>query len=159
MIYKNDWDDQHRYLAGEIFKKEEKMNDIDEKEKFLRILQNSQAGLKRKTVVEKVGSQVTSKDSDLIQIDTDSCLDEGGGIKEVDIFNIKVFACGCKVDGRSNFGGIDYKGNIVCSRHYYRCIRCRRPLSTLTVKPIKGYCYCARCARIVKFLKFLGLKK
>jgi len=130
----------------------------NEGEILKRLLQNSLSGIERKTTIEKISGQVI-KDGDLIQVDKDSHLDERGGIREIDIFRIKVYACGCRVDGRTNFGGVDYKGNIVCVKHYYRCVRCRRSLSVLTVKPINGYCYCARCARIVKFLRFLGLRK
>jgi len=131
----------------------------DSKEIIARLLQGSEAGIEKKTTIERLGGQVTIKNSDFIQIDKDCQLDENDSIREVTIFNIKVFACGCKANGRENFGGVDYMGNLTCNKHFYRCIRCRRPLSTITVKPINGYCYCARCARIVKFLRFLGLKK
>ena len=131
----------------------------DPRELLARLLQDSQAGIEKKKTVERIVGQVTLENSDLIQIDKDSHYGENDGIHEVNTINIKVFACGCKVQDRSNWGGIDYKGNVCCIRHFYRCVRCRRPLSTLTVKSIHGYCYCARCARIVKFLKFLGLKK
>jgi len=135
------------------------MNKKEEQEKLLRILQNSHSGLEEKTTTERICGQVTQEDNELIRIDKNSHMTENGGIREVNIFNIRTYACGCRVDGRANFGGVDYKGNFVCSKHFYRCIRCRKALSILTVKPIRGYCYCRRCARIVKFLRFIGLKK
>jgi hypothetical protein len=131
----------------------------EEQEKLLMLLQNSQSGLEKKTVIERITGRVKLKDGDLIQIDKDCFLDENNAIREINVFNVKVFSCGCKADGRSNLGGVDYKGNVVCIKHFFRCVRCQRPLSTLTVKSIQGYCYCGRCARIVKFLKFLGIKK
>jgi len=131
----------------------------EEQEKLIMLLQNSQSGLERKTTVEKITGQINLEDGDLIQVDKNCFLDENNSIQEVNVFLIKTFACGCKADGRSNLGGVDYKGNVVCIKHLYRCVRCQRPLSTLTVKSIKGYCYCAKCALIVKFFKFLGIKK
>ncbi len=131
----------------------------EEQEKLFMLLQNSQSGIEKKTTVEKITGQISLDDGDIIQIEKNCILDENDNIREDTVFNVKVFSCGCKANGRSNFGGIDYKGNVACVKHFFRCVRCQRPLSTLTVKSIKGYCYCARCARIVKFLGFLGIKK
>jgi hypothetical protein len=130
-----------------------------EREMLAGLLQNNLSGVEKKIIIEKISGRVVQDGDDLIQIDKDCHLDESGGIREINIFRIKVFACGCRADGRNNLGGVDYKGNIVCSRHFYRCIRCRKPLSSLTVKSINGFCYCARCHRIVKILRFFGLKK
>lgn len=130
-----------------------------EREQLERLLQNTFTGIERKTIIERIGGRVAKDGDDLIQIDKDCRLDESGGIQESNIFNIKFYACGCRADGKQNFGGVDYKGNIVCSKHYYRCIKCRRSLSILTVKPIDGICYCSKCARVTKILRFFGLKK
>jgi len=131
----------------------------EEQEKLLMLLQNSQSGLEKKTTIEKITGHISLEDGDMIQVEKNCFLDENESIREISVFNVKVFSCGCKADGRSNLGGVDYKGNVVCNKHLFRCIRCQRPLSTLTVKTIQGYCYCAKCARIVKFLRFLGIKK
>ena len=130
----------------------------NERERMIRLLQDSLAGIEHKTTVERLGGMIMNGE-DLIQIDKDSHLGEGGGIREVQTFNVRVYSCGCRADGRSNFGGIDYKGNVACQLHWFRCIRCRRPLSTLTMKAIHGVAYCKRCYRISKFRRFLGLKK
>lgn len=131
----------------------------DPKELLMRLLQNSQSGIENKRTIERVCGEVKHENGDLIQIDKECYLDETGGVREVNITNIRVYACGCKVEGRANFGGMDYKGNLVCVRHFFRCIRCRRPLSILTVKAINGICYCSRCVRIVKIKRFFGLRK
>lgn len=131
----------------------------DSKNLIARLLQDIQSGIESKKTIEKINGQVTIDDAELIEIIKEAHLGANGGIEEKNIINIKVFACGCKVQDRTNWGGIDYKGNICCIKHFYRCVRCRRPLSTLTVKPVNGFCYCARCARIVQLKKFLGLKK
>jgi len=133
--------------------------DQQEMDKLLKILQNGVEGIERKTTIEKITGHISLEDGDMIQVEKNCFLDENDSIREVSVFNVKVFSCGCKADGRSNLGGVDYKSNVVCNKHLYRCIRCQRPLSTLTVKSIQGYCYCVRCARIVKFLRLLGIKK
>jgi hypothetical protein len=135
------------------------INNEDENEKLLKMLLDNLSGIEKKRIIERITGRVIQENDDLIQIDKESQLDETGGIRQVDTFNIRVFACGCKSNGRSNFGGIDFAGNVACSKHFYRCIRCRRPLSSLTVKPIHGIAYCPRCKRVVKFLRFFGLKK
>jgi hypothetical protein len=124
-----------------------------------RLIRNSVSGIERKIIIERLGGQITKDGDDLIQIDKDCQCDDNGVIQESNIFNIRFYACGCRADGRKNFGGVDYLGHVVCSKHFYRCIRCRRPLSIRTVKPLDGICYCAKCRRIVKLLRFLGLKK
>jgi hypothetical protein len=131
----------------------------EEREKLERLLRSSLSGIEKKIIIEKLTGRVIKNGEELIKIEKESRLDGDGGIKTIDVFKISVFACGCKADGRRNFGGIDYKGNVVCNRHYYRCLRCRKPLSILTVKPINGIAYCERCSRIVKILRFFGLKK
>lgn len=123
------------------------------------LIQNARSGLEKKIIIERLSGKAVKDGDDLIQIDKESYLESDGNIKETNIFKIRTYSCGCQAFGRNNFGGVDHKGNIVCKRHFYRCIRCRRPLSVLTVKPIDGICYCARCRRIVKFLRFFGLKK
>jgi|GEM_PF-3272767 hypothetical protein len=133
--------------------------DDRERAELERLLQNSQAGIEKKTIIERLSGKIADGSEDFIQIDKETQLESDGTIREISVFKIGIYACGCKSNGRSNFGGVDYKGNIVCAKHFYRCVRCHRPLSVLTVKSIKGYCYCARCARIVKLLRFLGLKK
>jgi hypothetical protein len=136
-----------------------RINNEDENERLVRMLMDSLSGIEKKRIIERITGTVVRNNDNLIQIDKESQLDRDGGIRQVDTFNLKVFACGCKSDGRGNWGGVDYRGNITCAKHFYRCIRCRRPLSSLTVKPIKGIAYCARCRRVVRFLRFFGLKK
>lgn len=130
----------------------------NEREQMIRLIQNSLAGIEHKTIIERLGGRIVDG-GDLIQIDNECRVEEGGGLREVNVFQIKYYSCGCRADGRSNFGGIDYKGNVACQLHWFRCIRCRRPLSTLTMKAIHGVAYCKRCYRISKFRRFLGLKK
>jgi hypothetical protein len=130
-----------------------------EKAALERLLQSSLTGIEKKTIIERLTGRIVKDGDDFIQIDKESKLDEDGSIREFNIFSVRIYSCGCKSTGRSNFGGVDYRGNVVCNKHYYRCLRCRRALSILTVKPIDGICYCARCSRVVKFLRFLGLKK
>jgi hypothetical protein len=128
-----------------------------EREEMIRLLQGSLAGIEHKTTVERLGGMIMNGE-DLIQIDNDSHLAEGGGIREVQTFKIRVYTCGCRADGRTNFGGIDYRGNVACSRHFWRCLDCLRPLSILTVRTINGVAYCRRCYRIEKLKRFFGLK-
>jgi len=135
------------------------INNEDENERLLKLLLENLSGIEKKRIIERITAGAIKVDDNLIQIDKESELDETGGIRQVDTFNIRTFACGCKSNGRSSLGGVDYKGNVVCTKHFYRCIRCRRPLSSLTVKPIHGIAYCPRCKRVVKLLRFFGLKK
>lgn len=129
------------------------------RERLERVLSNSLSGIENKVIIERVVGKVVKEGDDLIEIEKQCQLDENGGIQEIHIFKIKTYACGCRANGRNNFGGIDFKGNVVCAKHYYRCIRCRKPLSILTVKAINGIAYCPSCARITKILRFFGLKK
>jgi len=109
----------------------------------LRALLSSQA--ESKTIIERIIPGSIKHNNKMIEVNVTGGL-ENGSLTEKTIFNVPVYDCGCKSEGRSNLGGIDYKGNIVCVKHFFRCGRCHRPLSILTVKPKNGRCYCGWCS-------------
>lgn len=130
----------------------------EELERFIRILSN---GIEKKITTERISDEDIKQSGKIIEITKDTSLDNStGSIQEQVTFNIRTLSCGCVVQGRQDLGGICQKcGNIVCKRHFYRCLRCRKGLCCKCVSSIETLVYCKRCSRIVKLLRFLRFKK
>ena len=132
--------------------------DNEELERFLRTLSN---GIEKKITTESISDEDVKATGKIIEITNDTSLNENtGGIQEQITFKIRTLSCGCVAQGRQDIGGICQKcGNIVCKKHFYRCLRCRKGLCCKCVSSIESIVYCKKCARITKFLRLLRLKK
>lgn len=118
----------------------------EDMEKLLKILGNQ---IESKNTTERLVTGSIKEDGNIFEVKKSSSL-ENGGITENTTFNLRILDCGCISHGRKNVSGVDYKGYVVCPRHFFRCLRCHRPLSIKTVKPQNGICYCSRCSFIRK---------
>ena len=109
------------------------------------------SGIEKKKTVERISGKVINKNSEIIEIQQESSLDPDGGINDKTEFKLHLLSCGCVCQGRYDIGGVDWKGNVTCKRHFWRCHHCHRPLSPLTVRVINGVTYCAFCYWKIKF--------
>jgi hypothetical protein len=130
-------------------------------EELERLIRTLSTGIERKSTVERISTEDIRQDGKIIEILKDSSLDATtGGINEQIVFKVKTLSCGCAIQGRRELGGICQKcGNIVCKRHFYRCIRCQKGICCRCISAIDGIVYCKKCGRITKLLRFLKLKK
>ncbi|MFA5033801.1 MAG: hypothetical protein WC614_12390 [bacterium] len=110
-------------------------------EQLLQIL----SGIERKNTVEKIDGTTVRESGKIIEIQQNSILGQDGAIEDTTTYSLHTLDCGCIAQSRQDIGGKDWKGNIVCRRHFYRCAHCFLPLSSLTVRVINGKCYCGPC--------------
>lgn len=114
-----------------------------------------QSLISAKQTTEQISDEAMKPGDPAFQVESLSGVANGGLVEQI-TFKRKIFpGCGCICHDAKDIAGIDYKGNLTCKKHFYRCLRCRRPLSPKTVKAIKGYAYCEWCS-FVKKITFRG---